>query len=211
MPKKRWLLGLCAFLLVLGVAKATAQGSRLITVVDAPVNFNTFDVQAAAQPLSKRGATIAVFLVDAGGQEDFDSRLQRFNLATAESIRGDVLAIYVAIDPFYSEIRYGGAWSALDAHSEEIRAAKLDANLQEGVYTLAVVRTLEAIEVALPEAARIAPMPTATFNPPVIFNPDGSSALPRSSKSKPPFEVCLSLVGIVFAMLRIYGKITKHD
>src|SRR3982750_1528793 len=96
-------------LLLLLATPALAQGGRLVYHDDAGM-LNRSRVQSAAQPLINRGATVAVYAEDSGGDAAFQQRLEQDGLASGSSIRRDVIAIFVSLDR-YSAIRFGDQWN----------------------------------------------------------------------------------------------------
>ncbi|MEI7771121.1 MAG: hypothetical protein WCI67_14100 [Chloroflexales bacterium] len=147
-------LAAAAALLLLIAAPALAQGRLLIT--DPGGRLDRAALQRAAQPLINRGAEVAVYLVPTGGDSDFVSRLTKDGLVSGSQGRTKMVAIYVALSPAYSAIRYGDAWNAaLDvslggtANYELIRKQNLNPGLSSGDYTSAFSTALGAIEGAI--------------------------------------------------------------
>lgn len=105
----RWLIGLALGLWLL--APVLAQG-RLV-LFDPGGRLNEAAVQAAAGPLIRRGAQVAVYVVDRGGEADFQRRLIADGLSRSDgAVRANLIAIYVAVDDRYSEIFFGDEWNA---------------------------------------------------------------------------------------------------
>src|SRR6187455_3215214 len=100
-----------AILLLLLATPALAQSGRLVYHDDAN-KLDRSRVQSAAQPLLNRGATVALYTADTGGDAAFQQRLQQDGLATGSSIRSDVIAIFVSLQDRYSAIRFGDQWNA---------------------------------------------------------------------------------------------------
>src|SRR5215207_11200581 len=96
---------IAAILLLLLATPSLAQSGRLIYHDDAG-RLDRSRVQSAAQPLINRGATVALYAENTGGDAAFQQRLEQDGLASGSSIRSDVIAIYVSLDR-YSAIRFG--------------------------------------------------------------------------------------------------------
>ncbi|WP_298816648.1 TPM domain-containing protein [Chloroflexus sp.] len=145
----RWLIGLALGLLL--VAPVLAQG-RLI-LVDPDGRLNETAIQSAAGPLIRRGAQVAVYVVDRGGEADFERRLIADGLARSDGlVRSTLIAIYVAVDDRYSGIFFGDEWNAalaVNDHYETIRSTKLNPGLAAGDFTRGVTDALTAIEEAI--------------------------------------------------------------
>lgn len=151
---RRLLITLLAITLLSLTLPAHAQDDGFY--VESERDFKLEEVMPAAQPLIDRGAQVAIFLVQDGGFDDVNARLEAKGWMQGDLIRDNLIAIYVSFDPNYSEIIYGNLFAArLDGRVESIRTEFLNPNLRERQYELAVSRTLEAIETILS-----APLPT---------------------------------------------------
>jgi len=95
-----------AILLLLLVTPALAQSGRLVYHDDAGM-LDRSRMQSAAQPLINRGATVAVYAEDSGGDAAFQQRLEQDGLAKGTSISNSVIAIFVSLQDRYSAIRFG--------------------------------------------------------------------------------------------------------
>src|SRR5215218_3915273 len=139
-----------AILLLLLATPALAQSGRLIYHDD--VNkLDRSQVQRAAQPLLNRGATVALYAENTGGDSAFQQRLEQDGLASGSSIRSDVIAIYVSLDR-YSAIRFGDQWNAAlstNDNYKQIRTDKLNAGLSTSSFSKGFVNALGAIDDAI--------------------------------------------------------------
>jgi len=147
-------LAAAAALLLLLAAPAFAQG-RLV-IKDPGDYLDSAAIERAAQPLLNRGAEVAVYIVQSGDDSDFLSRLTEDGLVSGSQARTKMVAIYVALSPPYSAIRYGDDWNAgLDVdlggtpNYELIRKQNLNPGLSSGDYTSGFTSALGAIEQAI--------------------------------------------------------------
>src|SRR6187401_3414656 len=155
-----------AILLLLLATPALAQSGRLIYHDDAN-KLDRSQVQRAAQPLINRGATVALYAEDSGGDAAFQQRLEQDGLASGSSIRRDVIAIYVSLSDRYSAIRFGDQWNdALSTNDnyEQIRTNDLNAGLSPNSFSDGFVNALGAIDKAA------ANPPTASGGTQINFN-----------------------------------------
>ncbi len=152
----RYLIRLAAvgwLLLLLALpALVEAQGRTLIT--DPGGRLNEQEIRDAARPLLNRGATVAVYFVDRGGEDDLLARLRADGLARSDgALLSTAIIIYVAFAPEnYSNITFGDRWSdalAVNDNYEIIRQGQLNPGLSDGDYTRGAVTALEAIEQAI--------------------------------------------------------------
>ncbi|NNJ08892.1 hypothetical protein EKD04_000970 [Chloroflexales bacterium ZM16-3] len=137
-------------LLLLLAAPALAQGQLVIT--DPGGKLDRAAVQRAAQPLLNRGAEVAVYLVQSGGESDFTNRLTEDGLLRDGLYRTKMIAIYVALDERYSVIGNGDDWNealAVNDNRNLIRENDLNSGLSSGNYTGAFTSALGAIEQAI--------------------------------------------------------------
>lgn len=170
----RYLLRLAAalFLLLLLVAPALAQGELIIT--DPGRRLDRQEVTDAANKLRQRGAAVAIYLVQSGGQDDFNRRLVQDDLARSDgSIGTDVIAIYAALDQQFSSIRYGDDWyDALGVNDnyDVIRQGDFNPGLANGEYTSAFTDALTAIDEAIASPPTPGGGTTINVNPGEAFN-----------------------------------------
>lgn len=147
--RTRWLVGLALALLLL--TPVLAQG-RLV-LVDPGGRLNESAVRAAADPLIRRGAQVAVYVVDNGDETDFERRLIADGLGRSDgSVRSNLIAIYVAVNDRYSAIFFGDEWNAalaVNDNFETIRSTQLNPGLSDGDFTRGVTSALTAIEAAI--------------------------------------------------------------
>jgi len=145
----RWWIGVVLTLIFL--TPVLAQG-RLV-IVDPDGRLNQTDVRAAADPLLRRGAQVAVYVVDSGGEADFQRQLIADGLASSDgAVRSTLIAIYVAVNDRYSAIWFGDEWSdalAVNDNYKLIRTDKLNPGLSDGDFTRGVTSALTAIEAAI--------------------------------------------------------------
>lgn len=158
-------LAAAAALLLLLAAPALAQGRLIITDPGGRLDRNA--IERAAQPLVRRGAQVAVYLVESGDDRDFLDRLAEDGLVSGSQARTNMIAIYVALDPPYSGIRYGDEWNeALNVslggnpNYELIRTQELNPGLSSGDFTAGYTAALGAIE----EAIASPPSPTGSID-----------------------------------------------
>ncbi len=166
-----------ALLLLLAVP-ALAQGQLLIR--DPGGRLDRGAVERAARPLLKRDANVAIYIVDSGGPDDFTERLVDDGLARADgAFRSGTIAIYVAVNDRYSEIRYGDRWSdalSVNDNAEVIRQGDLNPGLSDGDFTRGVTTALTAIEAAIVNP----PVPGGGLNidpTPIVVGLGGLAAL----------------------------------
>jgi uncharacterized membrane protein YgcG len=140
-----------AALLLLLTAPALAQGRLLIT--DPARRLDRAALQRAAQPLIDRGAEVAIYLVQSGGDSDFVSRLTADGLARSDGVaRSKLIGIYVALDQRYSSIRFGDGWQAalgVNDNYDLIRKRDFGPGLSDGNYTGAFASAFGGIEQAI--------------------------------------------------------------
>jgi uncharacterized membrane protein YgcG len=138
-------------LLLLMASPAFAQG-RLI-IVDPEGYLDRGAIEAAARPLLNRGAEVAVYMVQSGGDADFVNRLIDDDLARdSATARSGMIALYVALDERFSSIRYGDGWNAAlstNNNVDQIRENDFNPDLADGHFTAAYVSALEAIDAAI--------------------------------------------------------------
>lgn len=139
-----------ALLLLLAVP-ALAQGQTIIE--DPGGRLDQGAVRDAARPLVNKGATVAVYVVDSGGAEDFTERLVDSGIARSDgAMLSNVVAIYVAVNDRYSEIAYGDQWTdalGVNDNADLIRRDQLNPGLADGDFTKGVADGLTAINRAI--------------------------------------------------------------
>jgi hypothetical protein len=156
-----------AVLLLLLATPALAQSGRLIYHDDAGM-LDRSRVQSAAQPLINRGATVAVYAEDSGGDAAFQQRLEQDGLANGPSIRTDVIAIFVSLQDRYSAIRFGDQWNAAlstNDNYEQIRQNELNPGLSASSFTNGFVNALNAIDQAIVSPPTVGGGTEINFNP----------------------------------------------
>ncbi|NTU86075.1 MAG: hypothetical protein HGA45_43230 [Chloroflexales bacterium] len=160
-------IAVAAALLLLLATPALAQGRVIID--DPGGRLDEDAVRQAARALVNRGATVAVYIVDSGGQEDFVERLVDDGLARSnEVLLSNVIGIYVAVNDRFSSIAFGDQWSdalAVNDNYEVIRKGDLGPGLSDGDFTGGVATALGAIN----EAIENPPVPGGGTN--INFDP----------------------------------------
>ena len=110
-------------------------------------------IQQAANALTNRGATVAVYMVGSnGGADDFQQRLEEDGLASGQNLNANLIAIYVSLSPRYSELAGGDQWNAAlstNNNIETIRTTKLNPALAAGTFTDGFVNSLDAFNDAI--------------------------------------------------------------
>ncbi len=135
-------------MLLLLTLPALAQGS--LAIRDDIDRLDDSAVQRAAQPLVDKGATVAIYAAQSGGDAEFDRRLTRDQLLRNGQIPNNLIAIYVSLDDRYSAIRYGNTWrSALSSRTSNIRSNNLNTGLSASDFTPGLVSALGAINTAV--------------------------------------------------------------
>lgn len=172
-------LAVAVALLVLLATPALAQGRVIID--DPGGRLDEGAVQQSARALVNRGATVAVYVVDSGDQDDFVERLVDDGLARGDSaLLSNVIGIYVAVNDRFSSIAFGDQWSdalSVNDNYEVIRQGDLNPGLSDGDFTGAVTTALGAID----EAIANPPVPgggtTVNFDPtPIVLGLGGLAA-----------------------------------
>lgn len=142
----RWFL-----VLLLLVVTSLSGGSREpygLAVMDELKQLDRIGLEQAAQPLLKRGAAVAVVLVQHGSQQDAVKQLAQLGLLNGSQISPSGLYLYVSLDPHYSELRAGSRFSDnLPASQlEKVRDQSLNPQLRGEHYQLAFVDSLTELE-----------------------------------------------------------------
>ncbi|MBC8075465.1 MAG: hypothetical protein H7Y32_05265 [Chloroflexales bacterium] len=144
-------LAIALILLVLLASCGGAAGRLLIS--DAQATLDQARIEAAAAPLVRRGAVVAVITVAQGDDQGVDlrQRLADLGLLEGDAIAPAAIALYISIAPRYSELRAGSRWSAAlpAAALREIRLASLNPALRADQRTAAVADTLLALDTRL--------------------------------------------------------------
>lgn len=147
---------LAVALLLLLVVPALAQGNLIVE--DETGNLDRRQIEAAADPLLDRGATVAVYMVQQGDDADFRQRLQRDGLVRGDGLaRTEMIAIYVSLNPRYSNIRFGEDWNAalaVNDNFDNIRLTQLNPALASSNFTQGYVDALRAIDQAIASPPR---------------------------------------------------------
>jgi hypothetical protein len=141
----RFGLLLCA--LVLGACGAPRAQ---LTLTDQSETLSGATVAAAAAPLLAHGAQVIVVIEERGtaSAAGLTRALEAGALLRDGVIVPNAIAVYVSLEPRYSELRAGGDWSsALPAETlRALRLAQLNPALQTGAIETGVVLTLGALE-----------------------------------------------------------------
>jgi hypothetical protein len=109
-------------------------------------------VREAAAPLLARDALVAVYLVDRGGDAEFDALLTQDGLLRDNLMRSQTLAVFIAFDDRFSSIAYGDAYEGalgVNDNAERIRSEILNPLLADGQVTQAVIAALTEVESAI--------------------------------------------------------------
>jgi hypothetical protein len=109
-------------------------------------------IEQAAQALVNRGAWVGIYTANNGGEDDIKKRLDQDRLSTDGKLNPTMIAIYVSINPRYSAIHCGGAWSAVFSgknNYETIRQLQLNPGLVAGDFTAGFVNTIVALNQAM--------------------------------------------------------------
>ena len=173
-----------AFALLLCTLPALAQ-ERPFICQDTTDHLDCAAIADAAQPLLRREASVAVYMVaqgDASGA-DFLDHLAADKLASNGSVDNRLVAVYVSLAPRYAELRGGDQWNAALLPNDTItaiRTTKLAPALAAGKYTPAYVDTLAAIEAAIAGSAS-APSSTRSEQPAVTRQADPTGNSPIAS------------------------------
>jgi len=141
--------GILVLATVLLLSGCAAASGRLL-LVDEAVALDRARIEAAAAPLIARGAIVAVVVAKSGDEQgaDFVRRLQATELLRGDVIVADGIALYVSLDPRYSELRAGGRWSSA-LPSDALRAVRQDVlnpALRAGNFTDGVAATLAVLD-----------------------------------------------------------------
>lgn len=151
MQRYMWVL-VAAMLALLVMVPVSAQGSQFV-FVDETGNLDRAQIQDAADPLIERGATVAIYMVRNGGDEDFTRRLAEDGLRSNDGrLRRGLIAVYVSTNPRTALIRFEDEWNEALAVNDNYRAilqSELAPNLSAGQSTQAYVSTLAAVDSAI--------------------------------------------------------------
>ena len=142
----RWLLIL--LLLVETALTASSKEPYGLGVVDELKRLDRVKLEQSAQPLLRRGAAVAVVLVQHGGQQDAVKHLSQLGLLNGSQISPSGFYLYVSLDPHYSELRAGRRFSEdLPAGQlEKIRNQFLNPRLREESYQQGFVDSLQELD-----------------------------------------------------------------
>lgn len=137
------------FALSLLLAGCGSAPGRLV-LLDEGRALDPARVEAAAEPLVGRGATVAVFVVSQGDGrgEDFARRLDSAGLLRDGRIAPRAIGVYVSSAPRYSELRVGEPWSGAVSSDEleRIRREVLNPALRDERFTDGIAAAVAAIE-----------------------------------------------------------------
>lgn len=154
----RALVRLTAVFALLGLLAGPAFAQSDLIIVDPGGNLDENAIRVAARPLLDRGAQVAIYLVQDGGDADFVNRLVADGLARdRNTARSNMVALYVALDQRFSSIRYGDGWNAAlrtNNNVDSIRENAFNPGLADGDFTAAFADTLEAIDQAIANPPR---------------------------------------------------------
>ena len=141
---------LLAVLIILALPHGVSGQANGLIIVDEGARLDQAAIEAAAAPLLARGARIALFAVDRGRAPAFDAMLAENALLRDGLVRDDLIAIFVAFEDRYSEIRYGAQWQpALDGTVEAIQRDSLNARLADDDADGAFAGSLVALDAAV--------------------------------------------------------------
>ena len=115
-------------------------------IVDDTKSLDQARISRAAQPLLEQGSNLALILVEQG-DDDALPALQRLGMLQNESILERSVAIYISMQPHYSELRVGQPWSESlpPERLRELRLNVLNPALQAGEPTAAIEATLAVL------------------------------------------------------------------
>ncbi len=141
-------VAITAVMLLLVSAPAFAQGQLFF--FDETDNLDRGSIERAAQPLLDRGAQVAVYMVNQGGETDLDNRLRADGLINADGlVRDTMIVVYVDLGNRQSAIKFGDRWNealAINDNFQYIIETKLNPELTAGDFTQGFVNALDAIE-----------------------------------------------------------------
>ena len=134
------------FIFVLCLINTDAQFESFIFKNEGNVDVNRADIEAAAQSLIREhGARVAIYIVVTGDERDFTNRLRTDSLENSYTGRkSDLVAIYIATEEQYSEIRWGSDFDRIDGG--RIRRDVLNPNLRERAFNDAIINALQTFE-----------------------------------------------------------------
>lgn len=139
---------------------------------EADARFSEAPVQEAMRPLEQRGIKVVTFIVQSGGEADLTERLNALGLSDGTKTSENVIALYIAIEERYSEVRWNTVTYDNVIDGLNVRRTFMNPSLRDGLYTEALVRSLEALESAFIQADTGTPTPRPkTTNNQSNYNP----------------------------------------
>ena len=132
-------------ILVFSISIGLAQPTSFFFVNDGNVDVDRNAVENVAQNLiDDFGARVGIYVVVSGNSRDFTSRLNEDRLSSSfAGTRDNTLAIYIATEEQYSEIRWGSDFDRMDG--SRIRSEALNPALRDREFTQALVNTLQSV------------------------------------------------------------------
>ncbi len=150
---QRLMLMLAAAVLALLVAGPVLAQQQRLYVTDETGNLDRGALEDAAEPLIDRGAVVAIYMVNQGGDTDFEQRLRADNLLSSDGrLRQGLIAIYVSTNPRRANMRFEDSWNealAVNNNYQAILQSDLAPGLSAGNFTAGFVDALEAVDSAI--------------------------------------------------------------
>ena len=129
--------------LLLGQVLARAK----LVMTDETNQLDVAKIEQSARPLIDRGATVAVYVVNAGLAPQMNALLEKDELLTNGALRENVIVLFLSVQDTFSFVRFGSEWaSLLGSQSATLRTQNMQPNLERGELTEAVVSSLELLE-----------------------------------------------------------------
>jgi len=133
------------FILAFCLVTGYAQYETFFFKNEGKVAISQADVESAAQSLiNGHGARVAIYVVVTGSEYDFTQRLKADGLENIYGRQSDLLAIYIATEEQYSEIRWGSDFDRLDGG--RIRREVLNPSLRDRAFSDALINTLQEVD-----------------------------------------------------------------
>lgn len=142
--RRTLLSSILLFLLLFASLIVVAQSQSFKLENFARIEIDEEAIEAAAQTLiSNHGAQVIIYAVVSGDASDFTERLQSDNyIFTGSKVRSTTIAIYIATEEQYSEIRWG---SDFDIDGSAVRRDALNPALRDRDFTKAFIEALSTI------------------------------------------------------------------